>query len=316
MSNQELTHISSSPHAHSKSTTSHIMLMVVIALLIPAAFGVYNFGPRAFWILLISVVSSVLFELFTELLLRKKITIFDCSAIVTGLLLGMNLPATVPFWLPVVGAFFAIVIVKQLFGGLGQNFMNPALAARCFLLISFASQMTNFEIDAYTGATPLQVIKNGGNVVLIDMIWGNTAGCIGETSTFAILIGAIVLMLFGIIDGIIPFTYIVSFVLFLVLFSGRGFDFNYIAEQLAGGGLMLGAFFMATDYVTRPIRKKGQFFYGIILGFLTVIFRLFSQSAEGVSFAIIIGNLLVPLIEKMCVTKPFGVRRVKKHDNR
>ncbi len=307
----DLFKVSANPHTKSITTTSKIMLFVIIALLPSAGFGVYNFGLSALEILLISICSCIIFEAGTELILHRKVTILDFSAVVTGLLLGMNLPPNIPFWIPIVGSFFAIVVVKQLFGGLGQNFMNPALAARCFLVISFATYMTDFSCDAYTGATPLAALKAGEEVNLMSMIWGNTAGCIGETSLVAIAIGAIFLMFFGIIDAIIPLSYIASFGAFILLFTGRGFDYIYLAEQLAGGGLMLGAFFMATDYVTRPIYKRGQLVYGIVLGFLTAIFRTFSQGAEGVSFAIIIGNLLVPLFDKVFRRKPFGVRRTK-----
>ena len=196
--------------------------------------------------------------------------------------------------------------VKMLFGGLGQNFMNPALGARCFLLISYTSIMCNFECDAYTGATPLASLKAGESVNLLDMVIGRTGGTIGETSMIAIVLGACLLILLGIIDLRIPGSYIVTFVLFLILFGGHGFDPAFITAHLAGGGLMLGAFFMATDYVTRPVTKKGQYLYGVVLGLLTGIFRIFGPSAEGVSYAIILGNLLVPLIEKITMPKAFG----------
>ncbi len=184
--------------------------------------------------------------------------------------------------------------------------MNPALGARCFLLISFTSLMTDFECDAYTGPTPLAVLKEGGSVNILDMFLGKTAGTIGETSMLAILIGACILLFTGIIDLRIPGTYIVTFLLFVVLFGGHGVDPAFLSAQLAGGGLMLGAFFMATDYVTRPVTKRGQYVYGVALGMLTGIFRLFGPSAEGVSYAIIISNLLAPLIEKVTLPKAFG----------
>ena len=185
--------------------------------------------------------------------------------------------------------------------------MNPALAARCFLLISFTGRMTTFVYnDAVTSPTPLAALKAGEDVNLKDMFIGNIAGTIGETSVIAILIGAIFLLVMGIIQIRIPLTYIVTFVIFLILFSGHGFDVNYIAAHLCGGGLMLGAWFMATDYVTAPITKRGQILYGVCLGVLTGTIRLFSGSAEGVSYAIIISNLLVPLIEKVTIPKPFG----------
>ncbi|MBQ7944409.1 MAG: RnfABCDGE type electron transport complex subunit D [Lachnospiraceae bacterium] len=298
--------VSSNPHIRSSESTTKIMLYVIIALLPTTCFGVYNFGLHALLVVLTTVATTVLTELIYELLMKKKVTIGDLSAAVTGLLLALNLPPQTPLWVAVMGGVFAILVVKMLFGGLGQNFMNPALGARCFLLISFTSIMTNFECDAYTGATPLAALKAGESVNVMDMIIGRTAGTIGETSMLAIVLGACILILLGVIDLRVPGSYIVSFVIFIVLFSGKGLDPQYISAQLAGGGLMLGAFFMATDYVTRPITKKGQYVYGIFLGIMTGIFRLFGPSAEGVSYAIIIGNLLVPLIEKFTTPKPFG----------
>ncbi len=301
----ELLKVSSNPHIRSKATTGGIMAAVIIALLPATGFGIYNFGFRALLVILVTIISTVLTE-FLFGLYKKRLTITDLSAVVTGLLLALNLPVNIPLWMAALGGVFAILVVKMLFGGLGQNFMNPALAARCFLLISFPSQMTDFNCDAYTGATPLAAIKAGENVNVMEMIVGNTAGTIGETSMIALVIGACFLILMGIIDLKIPGSYIVSFVIFTILFGGHGFDPAFISAQIAGGGLMLGAFFMATDYVTRPITKRGQYVYGILLGILTGIFRLYSPSAEGVSYAIIISNLLVPLIEKVTLPKAFG----------
>ncbi len=302
----ELFKVSSNPHVRSKVTTNGIMMAVIIALLPATGFGIYNFGPRALAVVIVTIASTVLTE-FLFGLYKKKLTITDLSAVVTGLLLAMNLPVSIPLWMAALGGVFAILVVKMLFGGLGQNFMNPALAARCFLLISFPSQMTNFVTDAYTGATPLAALKAGESVNVMDMVIGHTSGTIGETSMLALLIGACFLILTGVIDLRIPGSYIVTFVVFVVIFGGHGLEPAYISAQLAGGGLMLGAFFMATDYVTRPITPKGQYVFGIVLGLLTGIFRIFGPGAEGVSYAIILGNLLVPLIEK--VTKPtaFGV---------
>lgn len=302
----DLMKVSSNPHVRSKVTTSSIMLAVVIALLPATGFGIYNFGIDALILIVITVASTVFTEFAYEKLMNKKVTIGDYSAVVTGLLLALNLPVSAPWWIGVVGGVFAILVVKMLFGGLGQNFMNPALGARCFLLISFTSIMTNFDCDAYTGATPLVALKSGESVNILNMVIGRTAGTIGETSMIAIVIGACILILFGIIDLRIPGTYIVTLAVFVSLFGGRGFDWPYISAHLSGGGLMLGAFFMATDYVTRPITKKGQYVYGVLLGVLTGIFRIFGPSAEGVSYAIIIGNLLVPLIEKVTLPKAFG----------
>ncbi len=300
--------VSSNPHIRSGATTSSIMLTVVIALLPAAGFGIYNFGARALFHILITVGTAVFSEWAVTLLLKRPMTITDGSAVVTGLLLALNLPVAAPLWMGALGAAFAIIVVKMAFGGLGQNFMNPALGARCFLLISFASFMNDFScnVDGYTGATPLAVLKSGEEVDILNMFLGKTAGTIGETSMLAILIGACLLLLTGIIDLRIPGTYIVTFVLFIGLFGGHGFDPAFLAAHVAGGGLMLGAFFMATDYVTRPITKRGQYVFGIFLGVLTGIFRLFGRATEGVSYAIIIGNLLVPLIEKMTLPKAFG----------
>lgn len=302
----DLYHVSSSPHVRSKDTTSRIMLYVIIALLPTSLFGIYNFGFRALILILVTIASCVASEWVYNKIVHKKDTIADLSAVVTGLLLALNLPATLPWWEAVIGGVFAIVVVKCLFGGLGQNFMNPALGARCFLLIAFAADMTNFVVDSYTGATPLAAIRNGEAVNTMDMLIGRTAGTIGETSAIAILIGAIFLILMGVIDLRIPASYIITFVVFMLLFSGHGFDGNYITAQLCGGGLMLGAFFMATDYVTSPITPRGQILFGICCGILTGLFRTFGSNAEGVSFAIILSNLLVPMIEKITIPAAFG----------
>lgn len=302
----DMMRVSSNPHIRSKVSTDKIMLMVVIALLPATGFGIYNFGIRALFHVLITIASCVISELIFELIVRKKITVGDMSAVVTGLLLALNLPVSAPLWIGIVGGAFAIVVVKMMFGGLGQNFMNPALAARCFLLISFPSLMTDFTCDVYSGATPLASLKAGESVNVYNMIIGKTAGTIGETSMVAIVLGAVLLMLIGIIDIKIPGSYILTFVIFIGLFGGHGFDPYYLSAHLAGGGLMLGAFFMATDYVTRPVTRAGQVIFGIILGLLTGIFRVFGASAEGVSYAIIIGNLLVPLITRYSSPKPFG----------
>lgn len=283
------------------------MLMVVISLLPATFFGIWNFRHENAWILIVlTTAAAVLAEYLWEKLMHKPVTIKDFSAVVTGLLLALNLPPTLPWWMGVVGAFFAIIVVKQLFGGLGQNFMNPALGARCFLLICFAGKMTNFVYDGVTGPTPLANLKAGESVDSFAMLIGNTSGTIGETSVIALMIGAMFLILMGVIDLRIPGTYILTFVIFISLFGGHGFDPQYITAHLCGGGLMLGAWFMATDYVTSPITSKGKIVYGICLGCLTGLFRLFGGSTEGVSYAIIISNLLVPLIEKATLPKPFG----------
>lgn len=315
---EQMLNVSSNPHVRDKMTTSRIMQLVALALLPTTLFGIWNFGFRALLVVLVTVVSSVFFEWLYDRLMHKKNTINDFSAVVTGLLLALNMPPQIPLWMPVLGSAFAIIVVKQLFGGLGQNFMNPALAARCFLMISFAGKMTDFAvdklsgyhcIDTVTGATALAELKNSGftadSISVKNLFIGNIHGTIGETSAIAILIGAVILLAFKVIDLKIPLTYIGSFAVFVILYmlgTGKGFDVNYLFSHLFGGGLMLGAWFMATDYVTTPITPKGQLLYGCCLGVVTAIFRLFGGSAEGVSYAIIFCNLLVPLIEK--VTKP------------
>ena len=311
----DLYHVSSSPHVRSKDTTERIMLYVIIALLPTTLFGIYNFGYRALILILVTIASCVASEWIFNKIVHKKQTINDLSAVVTGLLLALNLPATLPWWEAVLGGVFAIVVVKCMFGGLGQNFMNPALGARCFLLIAFAANMTNFTIDSYTGATPLAAMRNGDPVNTMDMLIGRTAGTIGETSAIAILIGAIFLILMGVIDLRIPASYIITFIVFMLLFSGHGADWTYITAQLCGGGLMLGAFFMATDYVTSPITPMGQIIFGICCGIFTGLFRCFGANAEGVSFAIILSNILVPMIEKYTVPRAFGrVKEAKKQE--
>ena len=315
---EQMLNVSSNPHVRDKMTTSRIMQLVALALLPTTLFGIWNFGFRALLVVLMTVASSVFFEWLYDRLMHKKNTINDFSAVVTGLLLALNMPQQIPLWMPVLGSAFAIIVVKQLFGGLGQNFMNPALAARCFLMISFAGIMTDFAvdklsgyhcIDTVTGATALAELKNSGftadSISVKNLFIGNIHGTIGETSAIAILIGAVILLAFKVIDLKIPLTYIGSFAVFVILYmlgTGKGFDVNYLFSHLFGGGLMLGAWFMATDYVTTPITPKGQLLYGCCLGVVTAIFRLFGGSAEGVSYAIIFCNLLVPLIEK--VTKP------------
>ena len=303
----ELFKVSSNPHIRSKVTTNGIMLAVIIALLPAAGFGIYNFGPRAIAVILVTIASTVLTE-FLFGLYRKKMTITDLSAVVTGLLLALNLPVTIPLWMAALGGVFAILVVKMLFGGLGQNFMNPALAARYAL----PTAMTAFDCDAYTGATPLAILKEGGQVNVMDMVIGRTAGTIGETSVIALVIGACILILLGVIDLRIPGSYIVTFVVFLVvvdLAKGQWISPAYLTAQLAGGVLMLGAFFMATDYVTRPITVRGQYLFGIFLGLMTGVFRVFGSGAEGVSYAIILGNLLVPLIERITKPTAFGYEK-------
>jgi electron transport complex protein RnfD len=328
---KDMYNVSASPHIRSGVTTAQIMRDVAIALLPASFFGIYQFGFSAFLILLVSITTCVVTEFLYEKFMKFPEKPYECSALVTGLLLGMNIPATAPVWMPVIGSVFAIVVVKMLYGGLGQNFMNPALAARAFLAICFAGRMIDFNItsfatskatndalylfnygaaglDGITGATPLAALKAGeATPSLLDMFFGFTGGVIGETSAMMILIGALYLVYRRIISLRIPLTYIGTFAVFIAIFGGNGLDMTFIFTHILGGGLMLGAFFMATDYATSPITTVGQVVYGVCLGSLTAIFRLWGTSAEGVSYAIIFCNLLVPLIEKFTIPKPFGV---------
>lgn len=335
---KDMYNVSASPHVRSGVTTARIMRDVALALIPASIFGVYQFGFSAFLILLVSVTTCVLAEFLYSKFMKLPKKPYECSALVTGLLLGMNLPATAPIWMPIIGGIFAIVVVKMLYGGLGQNFMNPALAARCFLAISFAGRMTNFTVESITansatnevfhvfrygaagvdglsGATPLAALKAGeASGSLLDLFIGFKGGVIGETSALMILIGAIYLLIRKVISLRIPLTYIASFAVFITIFGGKGLDSTFILTHILGGGLILGAFFMATDYVTCPITPIGQVIFGLCLGCLTAIFRLWGNSAEGVSYAIIFCNLLVPLIEKISIPRAFGVGG-KKHAN-
>lgn len=308
----KLLNVSSSPHVRDKSSTNRIMLDVCIALLPACGFGVYNFGWKALVVLCVSVASCVFFEYIYEKCMHKPLTVSDLSAVVTGLLLGMNLPHTIPIWMVILGSAFAIIIVKQLFGGLGQNFMNPALAARCFLLISFAGRMTSFTYDGVTGATSLAILKDGGEVDILSMFLGTTGGVIGETCALALILGGLYLIIRRVIVPTIPFVYIAVFALFIMMFGGKGFDMEFLAAHICGGGLMLGAFFMATDYVTSPVTPWGKVIFAVVLGILTGVFRIYGNSAEGVSYAIIFSNLLVPLIEKITTPRAFGVVKEKR----
>jgi Na+-translocating ferredoxin:NAD+ oxidoreductase subunit D len=302
--------VSSSPHMRSKDSVTKTMLDVVIALLPATVFGVYSFGFRALMITLLAVVSSVGFEFLYQKVAKQKSSIHDLSAVVTGLLLAMNLPSQVPYWMPILGSLFAIIIVKQLFGGLGQNFMNPALAARAFLLVSFADIMTTWvtPLDAITTATPLALLKEGATELpaLSDAFIGMIAGSIGETSVLALLLGGIYLLLRKVISWRIPVTYIGTVALMVLVFGGQGFDMTFLGYHLFTGGLILGAFFMATDYSSSPTTAIGQIIMGVGCGLLTALIRLFGGYPEGVSFAILIMNLFVPLIDKYTLPRVFG----------
>lgn len=303
--------ISASPHVRSKDTTSDLMFDVIIALIPATVFGIYRFGAHAGLLVAVCMLSAMLSELIYEKLVRKTVTVKDCSAILTGLLLALNLPPELPVWMAVIGSVFAIIVVKQLFGGLGQNFMNPALGARCFLLLSFSKQMTQFVYDGVTTATPLAVMKLGVQPdmeIVSYMFKGNIGGTIGETSVIALLIGAVYLLIKRVISPKIPLTYIGTFAVCIAIYAAVK-DYSvleYTLAHLCGGGLMLGAWFMATDYVTSPITPWGKIVFGVMLGLLTFVLRIFGSGAEGVSYAIIISNLFVPLIERVTVPRAFG----------
>ena len=300
----KLLNVSSSPHVRSNETTQSIMVDVAIAMLPATAFGVFLFGLHALLVLIVTIAACVLSEYVFEKITKRPCTISDFSAVVTGMILALNMPPEIALWIPALGGVFAIIVVKQLYGGLGQNFMNPALAARCFLLISFTGQMSAFTLDGWTGATPLAVLKAGESVDVAAMFIGKIPGTIGEVSVIALLIGAAYLVVKKVISLRIPVTYILTTAVFVFIFGQQ--DLNYVLAHLCGGGLIFGAFFMATDYVTSPITPKGQIVFGILLGILTGLFRIFGGSAEGVSYAIIISNLLVPLIERFTLPTPFG----------
>lgn len=300
----KLLNVSSSPHVRSNDTTQGLMLDVCIAMLPATAFGVFQFGLNALMVLLVTVAACVASEYVYETIMKKPITVYDLSAVVTGMILALNMPANIPLWIPALGGIFAIIVVKQLYGGIGQNFMNPALAGRCFLLISFAGKMSDFALDGWTGATPLAQLKAGETVDLAAMFVGKIPGTIGEVSVIALLVGGAYLAYRQVISLRIPVTYILTVAVFAFVFGQQ--DMTYVAAHICGGGLIFGAFFMATDYVTSPITPNGQIVFGVLLGVLTGLFRIFGGSAEGVSYAIIISNMLVPLIEKYTLPKAFG----------
>ena len=311
--------VSSSPHIRTKQTISSIMLDVIIALIPASAMGVYFFGYRAIAVILTAVASCVLSEYFYQKIMKKPVSVRDLSAVVTGLLLALNLPVTIPLWMVVLGGAFAIIIVKQLYGGLGKNFVNPALAARCFMVVSWAGCMTAFTnpfmgygADAISQATPLAVIKGVSQGVipsLKDCFIGAKAGCIGETSGLALILGFLYLLIKRVIDFRTPVFYIGTFAVLMYLFGKNetGFTQEYFTLlHIFTGGLLLGAIFMATDYVTTPTTHFGRIIFGIGCGFLTYAIRRFGGYSEGVSFAILLMNLVSPIIERFTIVKPFG----------
>ncbi len=311
--------VSASPHLRTKDTTTGIMLDVIIALIPALIASVVVFGPRALAVVATTVISAVLSEFVSRKVMKRHNTIGDLSAVVTGLILAFNLPVSIPLWMAAIGSFFAIVVVKQFFGGIGQNFANPAIAARIFLLISFGQAMGNWtaplswKTDAVSTATPLAIL--GGESAealpsLVDMFLGVRGGCLGETCSLALIVGGIYLIARKVISPKIPLAYLGT-VAVIMLIAGR-FDLEFLAYQLMGGGLLLGAFFMATDYSTSPIKSNAKIVFGIGCGLLTCVIRLFGSLPEGVSFAILIMNLLVPHIETVMAPKPFGTVKEKK----
>ncbi|MBO5597720.1 MAG: RnfABCDGE type electron transport complex subunit D [Oribacterium sp.] len=308
----KMLNLSSNPHIRDEVTTSEIMRDVVIAMIPTTLYGIIQWGFNAALVVILTVAFAVLSEYAYEKFMKMTITVGDWSAAVTGLILALNCPPDIPVWIPCVGAVFAIIVIKMLYGGLGKNWMNPALGARCFLLISFAGKMTGWTVvgpDAMSGATPLAFMKAGGDMAKVDLMnlfLGRIPGTIGEVSKLCLLLGAAYLIIKKVISPKIPCIYIATVAVFTLLFGGHGFDINYVLCEILGGGLIFGAFFMATDYVTSPITPKGQIVYAIILGVMTGLFRLFGGSAEGVSYAIILTNIIVPVINLKTIPKAFG----------
>ncbi len=305
----EAMNISSSPHVRDKWTTPYIMRVVLMSLMPATCVGIIAYGWQALAIIVLAVVSAVATELLFNLICHKPVTVWDGSAAVTGLLLGLSLGPRTPLYLPVIGSAFAIAVVKGCFGGLGKNFINPALAGRCFLLLSFAGQMSiGTVLDASTSATPMMALRQYETVDISRMFLGTADGVIGS-SILALLIGGLVLWSMDIIHGQICFSVLGGFSLFIVLFGGHGLDLRFLLAHICGGGVVMGAFFMATDYVTSPVSRLGQFIYGCLIGVLGGIFRLYGNTADSFSYAIVIGNVCTPLIDTYIVQKPFTYRR-------
>lgn len=308
---QKLT-VSSSPHIRSGMTTQKIMLNVIIALCPAIIASGIIFGLRAIFLILICVSTSLVWETLFNLITKRSNTISDLSAAVTGILLAFNLPPTLPFWMAAIGTFVAIVIVKCLFGGLGQNFANPAIVGRIVLMLSFTGAMTNWTLpislqttDTVTSATPLV----SGNASYLDLFLGKTGGCLGETCALALIIGGIYLIIRRIISPITPLFFLLTLEIFSIL---AGVDPLY---QILSGGVLLGAIFMATDYVTTPITMWGKVIFGIGCGIITCVIRFYASMAEGVSFSILIMNILTPYIDMITKAKPVGAMTKKKKED-
>lgn len=302
--------IKPAPHLRDELTTQKIMLLVMAALVPAAMSGIIRFGWRAAFLMVFCIAVSMGTEGICRMLMKREQTIQDGSAALTGLLLALNLPVTLPLWAAGVGCVFAIAVVKQLFGGLGQNFANPAITARVFLMLSLTSDMTNwilprgktlyFGYDAVSAATPLV----NTDVSLQDLFWGAHGGCIGETCAAALLFGGMFLIFLGLVSPTIPGAYLGSFALCVLVYSGG--DFHEMFYQLMAGGLMLGAFFMATDYVTSPVTTLGRILFGIGCGVLTFLIRYFGSFPEGVSLAILLMDILTPYLDRLTMPRPFG----------
>ena len=306
--------MSSSPHVRSSESTRRIMIDVIIALVPATACGVYFFGLNALWTVLVSVAAAVGAEALLQLIMKRKVTALDGSAALTGLLLALNLPPSVPLWIPLIGAVFGIAIVKQVFGGIGSNFLNPALAARAFLMASWPQIMTTWTmpVDAVSTATPLTALKMGGAQLspYLDMAIGNVGGCIGETSAIALLLGGLYLVARRVIDPSIPVVYIGTVALFTFIAGPEGLFTGDALYHILAGGLMLGAVYMATDYTTSPMSLKGKLIFALGCGVITSVIRLWGGYPEGVSYSILLMNLTVPLINRAFKPKRFGVVKV------
>lgn len=323
--------VTSSPHVKSGSTVTGIMLDVIIALVPAFIAAICIFGPRALLVVAVCVASCVVTEYICRKIMKKDTTIGDLSAVVTGILLAFNLPANIPLWMAVIGSVAAVAVVKQMFGGLGQNFVNPAITGRIVMLVSFGTAMTSFPApfawkggaDAMTSATPLAALSSidlGGNVAaqienadlpsVMDMFFGITGGSLGEVCSAALIIGGLYLMVRHVISPVIPLSFIGTTAVIMLIASGGSLTFT--AYEIFGGGLILGAVFMATDYATSPVNRLGKVIFGIGCGIIASVIRLFGNLPEGVSYAIMIMNILVPLIEKVSMPKPFGTVKEKK----
>lgn len=309
----KLFNVSSSPHVRSPLTTGEVMRDVILALLPATVIGVWVHGLHAFLVIAMSIVTAVMTEFIFDYICKKPNTVTDGSAVVTGLLLALCLPASVPLYVPFAGALFAILVVKCLFGGLGKNFMNPALAGRCFLLLSFSTAVTTYAVDGVSMATPLADMANGQAVSITGMLLGTSNGVMGS-SVIGLLIGGLFLWAVGGITLEIPVSAILSFCVFMGLFGGQGFDPSFLLAHIAGGGIVMGAVFMATDPVTSPVTSRGQILFGVLVGVLSGLFRVFGSAADSVSYAIILSNLFVPLIDEHFIPVPYGNRVKKKEE--